>query len=487
MTLAWMLYALAIGAAISVIAAAADRVARLWERPGRFIWAAAVIVSLVGPAIVAAAVLLAPVGAQILRLPPIVVTPGLAPVARLAPTAWPAMLPVADRIAVGVWLGASFVMLLLVVRAAVHLHRARRRWRETHLDGQPVLVSDTIGPATIGVRDARVVMPAWLLDMEPALRELAVLHECEHARAGDGRLVLLRVAALILAPWNLALWYQARRLRLAIEIDCDARVLRQRPDVRRYAALLLTVSHRRGQLSMLVAALTERPTTLQRRIVAMSAARPKLRLAQLLVLVLVSAGVVVIACETPTPPAPAPPFSTRLDTASVLRLPAAVTIADEPGASAQTVELRNKVAGSIGTVTVQLKPGGAEAEAMLRDKIARNEVQRASGKPLFVSSDKPFFEFQVEQPVVQAPGSPAPRYPDLLRQAKIEGEVLALYVVDERGVADTATFKVLKSSHDLFTAAVKAALPEMRFKPALVGGRPVKQLVRQPFTFSISR
>ena len=27
----------------------------------------------------------------------------------------------------------------------------------------------------------------------------------------------------------------------------------------------------------------------------------------------------------------------------------------------------------------------------------------------------------------------------------------------------------------------------MRFKPALVGGRPVKQLVQQPFTYSISR
>ena len=104
-----------------------------------------------------------------------------------------------------------------------------------------------------------------------------------------------------------------------------------------------------------------------------------------------------------------------------------------------------------------------------------------------VQSDQPYFEFQVEKPVVPAPGSISPRYPDMLRQAGVEGEVLAQFVVDADGRYEPGSFKVLKSSHELFTQAVKNALPNMRFYPAEVGGKKVKQLVQQPFTFSLSK
>jgi periplasmic protein TonB len=104
-----------------------------------------------------------------------------------------------------------------------------------------------------------------------------------------------------------------------------------------------------------------------------------------------------------------------------------------------------------------------------------------------VNSDQPFFEFQVEKQVQQIPGSGNLRYPDMLRSANVEGEVLAQFVVDTSGKYEAGTFKVLKSSHDLFTAAVKNALPTMRFYPAEVGGRKVKQLVQQPFTFSLQK
>jgi protein TonB len=104
-----------------------------------------------------------------------------------------------------------------------------------------------------------------------------------------------------------------------------------------------------------------------------------------------------------------------------------------------------------------------------------------------VNNDQPYFEFQVEKPVVGAPGSSQPRYPDILRQAGVEGEVLAMFVVDTTGKVESGSFKVLKSTHDLFAQAVRTALPGMRFIPAEVGGRKVKQLVQQPFTFAITR
>jgi protein TonB len=59
--------------------------------------------------------------------------------------------------------------------------------------------------------------------------------------------------------------------------------------------------------------------------------------------------------------------------------------------------------------------------------------------------------------------------------------------VDTSGRYEAGSFKVLKSAHDQFTNAVKNALPRMRFYPAEVGGRKVKQLVQQPFTFSLSK
>ena len=96
-----------------------------------------------------------------------------------------------------------------------------------------------------------------------------------------------------------------------------------------------------------------------------------------------------------------------------------------------------------------------------------------------------YFEYQVEKPVMAVNGSPTPRYPDILKSAGVEGEVVVAFVVDTTGRADVSSLKILKSTHELFSAAVRTALPTMRFLPAEVGGKKVKQLVQQPFVFNI--
>ena len=50
-----------------------------------------------------------------------------------------------------------------------------------------------------------------------------------------------------------------------------------------------------------------------------------------------------------------------------------------------------------------------------------------------VNTDQPYFEFQVEKQVQQIPGTGNLRYPDMLRSANVEGEVLAQFVVDADG------------------------------------------------------
>ncbi len=101
--------------------------------------------------------------------------------------------------------------------------------------------------------------------------------------------------------------------------------------------------------------------------------------------------------------------------------------------------------------------------------------------------DTPYFEFQVEKPAAMAAGANQMQYPEMLRSAQVEGTVLASFVVDTAGKAEMGTFKVLRSDHELFTNAVKNALPKIRYLPAEVGGRKVKQLVQQPFVFSLNR
>ena len=64
---------------------------------------------------------------------------------------------------------------------------------------------------------------------------------------------------------------------------------------------------------------------------------------------------------------------------------------------------------------------------------------------------------------------------------------MAQFVVDTTGRVEMSTFKVLRTTHDLFAAAVRQALPTMRFIAAEVGGRKVKQLVQQPYVFNIAK
>jgi TonB family protein len=94
-----------------------------------------------------------------------------------------------------------------------------------------------------------------------------------------------------------------------------------------------------------------------------------------------------------------------------------------------------------------------------------------------------FFEYQVEKPAVPAPGGVTPQYPDSLKAAKIEGEVVASFVVDTLGRVDLETIQILKWTQQLFAVAVLDALPRMRFLPAEIRGVKVRQLVQKPFTF----
>jgi protein TonB len=93
----------------------------------------------------------------------------------------------------------------------------------------------------------------------------------------------------------------------------------------------------------------------------------------------------------------------------------------------------------------------------------------------------------VERPAAALPGAPIARYPESLRRAGIEGEVVLRFVVDSAGRVEPGSITTVRASHPLFDEAVRRALGSTRFAPAEVGGRRVRQLVEQAFTFAIDR
>jgi len=103
------------------------------------------------------------------------------------------------------------------------------------------------------------------------------------------------------------------------------------------------------------------------------------------------------------------------------------------------------------------------------------------------ATNQTYFDFQVERPAEMLQDSPKPRYPSVLETSGIAGEVLAQFTVRSDGLADPESFKALKSTNELFTQAVRNVLPKMRFSPAMIGGKPVNQLVQQAFQFAVPR
>ncbi|MCC7052621.1 MAG: TonB family protein [Gemmatimonadaceae bacterium] len=107
--------------------------------------------------------------------------------------------------------------------------------------------------------------------------------------------------------------------------------------------------------------------------------------------------------------------------------------------------------------------------------------------PATSASSGPMTLREVDKAAAAVPGTATPAYPEILKASGVEGEALVRFVVDTVGRAEAGSFVVLEASHEAFGAAVRAALPRMRFLPAESGGRKVRMLVQQRFAFALER
>ena len=549
----WMLYVSALSLCFGLAAFALERAARLWAKPRRFVWAVAIAASLLVPL----AGLVIP-GARVpQRLAPrsvligdLVVRPaptGRAPSVGMAGALrWVGPLMAAmNRPLLLLWGGASLALALGLLRAGIGLRRRARGWRATVVDGTEVMVAPDIGPAVVRLGGLRVVLPEWALSAEPAARSLMLLHEKEHREARDPDLLLGGTVALMLVPWVLPLWWQVRRLQLAVETDCDRRVMRAGADAHAYGVLLLSVGARSTRQPLLApTAFSEERSLLERRIEAMTSQSTKRRLVRTALATGVSALSVAAACMTPRPapaplqsPAPAPtaqPAAAPAQQQEEVYPLGALKESERPvvlmHAPMQFPDSLLSVIRRIGGRVVfdfVIDTNGLAAPGSVRilssshpgfEEVARAYALgqtwrpgRINGRAVRVQFPPIPWEFRPENelpatepiakpsaaelpPGVYAEDSvterprllryPAPKYPDSLRTAGIGGRVVVEVIVDTTGHADSASVRILSSTHPAFEAPTRDAVLGATWAPGRINGHAVRVMVRYPIGFA---
>jgi bla regulator protein BlaR1 len=273
--LAWMSYVIVVSLLLSLAALALEHSARVRQKPTRWLWGTSMIASPLVPLVVSSVSVQIPRLAGVVdpAIPQRVVTLREITVSGLSPSGWVTATvgqfsasPDLDRLLQVGWSAASTILLLAILTSGVQLSWHRRRWERGNMAGVPVHISEDAGPAIVGLLDSHIVVPRWLLQCPPDVQELVIAHEQSHLEAHDARLVTIALGLLVCMPWNLPLWWQLRRLRFAIEIDCDARVLRRGYDVSRYGETLIAVGERQSATIALVAAMSEPRSLLELRI-----------------------------------------------------------------------------------------------------------------------------------------------------------------------------------------------------------------------------
>jgi bla regulator protein blaR1 len=273
--LTWMLYVVCITLLLSGAALAAERAARLRRARSRWIWVLTILASLAIPTIIAS------VSIQV----PSLLTPTVSrkitalremTSVHVAPLTWvrertvdSAVAPNLNRILQRSWVVVSAVLFAALVLNGAQVFWRKRRWRIGTVAGASVYIAPDIGPAVVGLLRPRIVVPTWLTESPPSHQAMVIAHEQAHLAGHDPQVLTVALFLLVLMPWNLPLWWQLHRLRYAIEVDCDARVLERGLDTRQYGEMLIDVSQRPSVYVGAVAAMSESRSFLEERITIM--------------------------------------------------------------------------------------------------------------------------------------------------------------------------------------------------------------------------
>jgi len=356
--IAWLIYTLIVSACVLTGASATERVARLTHRATRLVWPAAAVLILLLSAVAplrgrgAARATAASLPSSSLD----VLQTSVASVGRHVPAA-------AAWYVVALWGLVSLVVAGSFTFTYLRLGRARRRWPGVELHGQMVRVSPDVGPLVVGLVRPEIILPRWVLSRSAEEQRVIIAHECAHVTAKDPLLLAAACSSVALMPWNPALWIILGRARLAVEVDCDARVLRGGISPRTYGSLLVDVAESALPLRFAATALTDDASHLHQRILAMMPRQSNhrfLRGATAAVLALVA---LLAACEAKMPTSK---DIDALDARGAERGAVSLGLARDSiagwtvdGVATTALEARKIAAESIATVNIAKSPRGA--------------------------------------------------------------------------------------------------------------------------------
>ena len=294
MIAAWMLWSAGIGVLFLVAGLTGERLLTLGGRPTRWVWIVA------GAATAALSILRIPSDGGGPAAPPTGYEPVLLEPLAMTVARDSILHSLDDMLLLG-WVALSSLLAVTALFAVARLVRSAKGWKPGSLEHRSVFWSRNTGPTVVGLARPRVVLPAWVHAIDASEQELILAHEEEHVRAGDGRLRLFMTLLLFVFPWNPALWLGRHRLNLAIELDCDRRVMRRMPDHRHtYGKLLLRVSAGRSGLhGLAIVSLAEGRSQLERRIRGLVAKVPRARRIQASLLGLAAGAIVALAVLLP--------------------------------------------------------------------------------------------------------------------------------------------------------------------------------------------
>jgi len=102
------------------------------------------------------------------------------------------------------------------------------------------------------------------------------------------------------------------------------------------------------------------------------------------------------------------------------------------------------------------------------------------------STKQPIFVEAVLEERPRTITCPPPPYPDAMRAAGMEGQVVLQVVIDTLGRVEPGSVRVVTSPHDSLTSAARRSVLVCQFTPGRWHGHPVRTLVDIPITFSLN-
>ena len=297
---AWMAYTLVVSGLLGLAALACEKALVLSGRPVREVWIGALLGSVALPAVAIAAPAFLGRGAELATA--VVAGVGSGPLQIAAASYASAEQAGGFSSTLGIlWLAVLIAVVVYLAVATWRLRTERKAWRPGRFSGAPVMISNRRGPAVVGVMRPVIVIPSWLLELERRLQRAVFRHEREHLRAGDQRVYTLGVGLLLLTPWNPISWWQLARLRLAIEFDCDRRVLASGISRRSYVDALMAVGTRASRNWLPHPAFTMRRAPVEKRLRRIIGPGARLRTPRLIASWGVAALAVVLVLGAPVP------------------------------------------------------------------------------------------------------------------------------------------------------------------------------------------